>query len=100
MPRSIEGKIVLITGCSSGFGLHTAAHLAARGCHVIATMRNLKKQSGLLNEVQRRGGKVDVLQLDVTDKASIKEVVKYVAAKYGNIDILINNAGYGLGGFF
>ena len=100
MPRSIEGKIVLITGCSSGFGLHIAAHLASRGCKVIATMRNLDKKNALLSEVQRRGGTVDVLRLDVTDKDSINETVKEVAAKYGFIDVLVNNAGLGFGGFF
>ncbi len=100
MPKSIEGKIVLITGCSSGFGLHIAAHLASRGCKVIATMRNLEKQSALLNEVQRRGGTVEILRLDVTDKTTIKNAVKQIAAKHGYIDVLINNAGIGFGGFF
>ena len=100
MPKSIEGKIVLITGCSSGFGLHTAAHLASRGCKVIATMRNLEKQNALLNEVQRRGGTVEVLQLDVTDKTTVKEAITHIAAKHGYVDVLVNNAGCGLGGFF
>ena len=100
MPRSIKGKIVLITGCSSGFGLHMAAHLASCGCQVIATMRNLEKQSALLNEVQRRGGQVEVMQLDVTDKSSIKATIKQIAVKHGHLDVLVNNAGYGLGGFF
>lgn len=100
MPKSIEGKVVLITGCSSGFGLHTAAHLASRGCKVIATMRNLEKQRALLNEVQRRGGTLEILRLDVTDKATIKNAVKQIAAKHGYVDVLINNAGYGIGGFF
>jgi len=100
MPQVSNPKVVLITGCSSGFGLHTAAHLAKNGYKVIATMRNLEKQNALLNEVHRRGGEVDVLQLDVTNKASIKEAIKQIAAKYGYVDILVNNAGYGLGGFF
>lgn len=100
MPKSIEGKIVLITGCSSGFGLHTAAHLASRGCKVIATMRDLGKQNALLNEVQRRGGAIEILRLDVTDKATVKEAVKQIAAKHGYVDVLVNNAGHALAGFF
>lgn len=100
MRKSIEGKVVLITGCSSGFGLHTAAHLAARGCKVIATMRNLEKQSALLSEVQRRGCTVDVMRLDVTDKTTIRNTIKQIAAKHGYVDALVNNAGCGLGGFF
>lgn len=93
-------KIVLITGCSSGFGLHTAAHLAVKGYHVIATMRHLEKQNALINEVKKRGATVDVLALDVTDKSSVKNAVKEIAAKYGYLDVLVNNAGFGFGGFF
>jgi len=95
-----SSTVVLITGCSSGFGLHIAAHLASQGCRVVATMRNLGKQAALLNEVQRRGGKVDVLQLDVTDKKSIQLAIQEISAKYGHLDILVNNAGFGLGGCF
>jgi NAD(P)-dependent dehydrogenase (short-subunit alcohol dehydrogenase family) len=95
-----QPKIILITGTSSGFGLLAAARFASQGHKVIATMRNLEKQSGLFNEVSRRGGEVDVRQLDVTDKASIQKTIKDVAQKYGYIDVLINNAGYGIGGAF
>jgi len=100
MSQTPDSKIVLITGCSSGFGLHMAAYLASRNYQVIATMRNLEKQSALLSEVRRRGGQVDVLQLDVTDKPSIKEAVKQISVKYGHIDVLVNNAGCAIGGFF
>jgi len=95
-----NSKVILITGCSSGFGLHTAAHFSSKEYHVIATMRNLEKQNALQNEVQRRKGQVAILQLDVTDNASIKDAVKQIAVQYGHVDVLINNAGYGLGGFF
>jgi NAD(P)-dependent dehydrogenase (short-subunit alcohol dehydrogenase family) len=100
MPRVADSKIVLITGCSSGFGLQTAAHLAVKGYRVVATMRDLTKQNALINEVKKRGAVLDVLPLDVTDKLSVKNAVKEVAAKYGYLDVLVNNAGYGLGGFF
>jgi NAD(P)-dependent dehydrogenase (short-subunit alcohol dehydrogenase family) len=100
MTQSLKDKVILITGCSSGFGLHTAAHLATCGCHVIATMRNLGKQNALLSEMKRRGVTAEILQLDVTDKASVKTVIKHIAIKHGYVDVLVNNAGYGLGGFF
>jgi len=100
MSVSTNSKVVLITGCSSGFGLYTAAHLSSKGYRVVATMRNLEKQSSLQSEVSRHKGQIDILQLDVTDNNSIKEAIKQVAAQYGYIDILVNNAGYGLGGFF
>jgi NAD(P)-dependent dehydrogenase (short-subunit alcohol dehydrogenase family) len=100
MPLTSTSKVVLITGCSSGFGLLTAARLAANGHQVVATMRDLKKQGALLSEVNRRGGQVDILQLDVTDKGSIHSAVSKIASQYGYIDVVINNAGYGVGGFF
>jgi len=95
-----ESKSILITGCSSGFGLLTAARLASRGYRVIATMRDLNKSGALTAEVEKRGGDVRLLRLDVTDKESIAEVMTEVGHAYGNLDVLVNNAGYGLVGFF
>lgn len=100
MSDSLKSKVVLITGCSSGFGLHIAAHLSSKGYAVIATMRNLEKKNDLQNEVDQRGGQVEILQLDVTDQKSITSAVKQISIKYGHVDILVNNAGCGLGGFF
>jgi NAD(P)-dependent dehydrogenase (short-subunit alcohol dehydrogenase family) len=93
-------QVILITGCSSGFGLLTAARLASKGHHVIATMRDPNKSPALMEEVKSRGGVVDIKRLDVTDKKSIQDAIREIGSTYGHIDILINNAGYGLGGFF
>ena len=93
-------KIILVTGCSSGFGLLIAARLASKGHIVYATMRNLQKQSGLLSEVNRRGGQLIIRQLDVTDKTSIKRVVDEIADQHGFLDVLVNNAGYAIAGAF
>lgn len=93
-------KTILITGTSSGLGLLMAARLASRGHQVTATMRDTEKSGALREEVQRRGGQVDILRLDVTDNASITDAVREVADKHGHLDVLINNAGFGLGGFF
>lgn len=93
-------KVILITGCSSGFGLRTAIRLAKAGHHVVATMRDLSRSGTLVDEVKNAQKEIDLFQMDVTNKKSIKEVVRLVAAKYGYIDVLINNAGYGIGGFF
>jgi len=100
MSDPANSKVILITGCSSGFGLHTAVHLSSKGYNVVATMRDLNKQNVLQGEIQRRNGKIDILQLDVTDNSSIKNTIKQIAIKYGYIDVLINNAGCGFGGFF
>ncbi|VED47942.1 dehydrogenase [Raoultella terrigena] len=76
---------ILITGCSSGFGLQTAKLFLARGWEVIATMRT--PTEGLLPASER----LRVLALDITDPASIARVV----AAAGPIDVLVNNAGFG-----
>ena len=101
MPRPIqEKKVILITGCSSGFGLLMAARLSTSGHYVFATMRDLENRFHLYEEVKKRGGQVNFLPLDVTNYASIKTVVSHIGSQFGNIDVLINNAGYGIGGFF
>ncbi|MBI4309896.1 MAG: SDR family NAD(P)-dependent oxidoreductase, partial [Candidatus Omnitrophica bacterium] len=71
MSRSDTQKVILITGTSSGFGLLTAARLAAKGHFVYATMRDIKKQQTLLDEVGKRGGQVFIEELDVAKPATI-----------------------------
>lgn len=83
-------KTVLITGCSSGYGLETARHFLAQGWRVIATMRT--PRTGLLPE----GDNLRLLALDVTQPESIANAV----AAAGPIDVLVNNAGIGLFGAF
>jgi NAD(P)-dependent dehydrogenase (short-subunit alcohol dehydrogenase family) len=96
----IQSRVILITGCSSGFGLLTAARLAAKGHKVIATMRNLEKKGPLLEECQRRNATVHIMPCDVTDRLSVRNCFKDMGAQYGYLDVLVNNAGYGIGGFF
>jgi len=81
---------VLITGCSSGYGLETARHFHARGWTVIATMRNPRE--GVLPVSDR----IRLLALDVTDPESVRAAV----AAAGPIDVLVNNAGIGVVGAF
>ncbi len=100
MPSNNPKKVVLITGTSSGFGLLTAARLAASGFIVYATMRNTSKQQLLLDEVAKRGGRVTILKLDVTKPETIKKVIEEIKTSHQRIDAVINNAGFGLGGFF
>ncbi len=101
MKKTSNPKIILITGTSSGFGLRMAARLASHGHQIIATMRDLDKKGALLDEVKRRGGGlVDIFALDVTNPESIKTLGTTIGALYGYVDVLINNAGYGIGGFF
>ncbi|MGA1931804.1 SDR family oxidoreductase [Arcobacter sp. YIC-464] len=87
-------KTVFITGTSSGFGQETAIKFALKGWNVIATMRN-PEDDKILREYEN----ILVLKLDVTDEMMIKESVNMAINKYSNIDVLINNAGYGVAGF-
>jgi len=93
-------KVILITGCSSGFGLLTAARLAAQGHFVWATMRDISKKQDLENELARRKTQAFIRELDVTKPATIKKVVEEIQKTHFHIDVLINNAGYGIAGFF
>jgi NAD(P)-dependent dehydrogenase (short-subunit alcohol dehydrogenase family) len=88
-------KTVLITGTSSGFGKATAKLFAKNGWNVVATMRRPEKEKELV-------GLDDVLvtQLDVQDRASIAQAIEAGIARFGRIDGLINNAGFGLFGVF
>lgn len=95
-----SAKVVLITGTSSGFGFITAVHLASKGHHVYATMRDIRKKDFLISEAGKEGGKLKVLELDVTKPSTITSVIKVIATDHGYLDAVVNNAGYGLGGFF
>lgn len=95
-----DQKVILITGCSSGFGLLTAARLAGCGHIVWATMRDPSRKLPLENELAKRHTKAVIRQLDVTRPATIKKVIEEIQDKHHRIDVLINNAGYGIGGFF
>ncbi|NER23047.1 MAG: SDR family oxidoreductase [Symploca sp. SIO1C2] len=83
-------KTVLITGCSSGFGKLAAKKFQQEGWNVVATMRSPDKETELtqLDDVL-------VTRLDVTDKETVAEAVNQGIEKFGAIDVLVNNAGYG-----
>ena len=86
-------KIWLITGCSSGFGYYLAKKLITLGETVVATARNV----GSLDSLKTKDSNKNLfLSLDITDQEQINSVVKQVQDAYGRIDVLVNNAGYGL----
>ncbi|HYM15839.1 MAG TPA: SDR family oxidoreductase [Dehalococcoidia bacterium] len=87
---------VLITGCSSGFGLLTALEFARRGDRVFATMRNTSRAGALRAAADAERLAVTVLPLDVLDDASVTAAVKQATDAAGPIDVLVNNAGFAL----
>jgi NAD(P)-dependent dehydrogenase (short-subunit alcohol dehydrogenase family) len=88
-------KTVLITGCSSGFGEASARLFSSKGWNVVATMRRPEAEPGLSQLPN-----VQVLRLDVQDRQSVDLAVKDALARFGGIDVVVNNAGYGLFGVF
>jgi NAD(P)-dependent dehydrogenase (short-subunit alcohol dehydrogenase family) len=95
--KEIQMANVLITGCSSGFGLLSALEFARRGHAVHATMRNLAKDGGLKAAAEKDKLDMQVRQLDVLDLASIDRCVKEASAT-APIDVLVNNAGFEMRG--
>jgi NAD(P)-dependent dehydrogenase (short-subunit alcohol dehydrogenase family) len=91
-------SVVLITGCSSGFGLDAAIAFAQRGDTVVATMRNLAKAERLQKKAAEAGVEVELEQLDVTDDASVTAACAAVLERHGRVDVVVNNAGVGGGG--
>lgn len=97
-------KVVLITGCSSGFGEITAKALAQKGCTVYASMRDIEgKNSNKANALNRwaksQNLRLKTIELDVVSENSIEQSLKQIIAAEGTIDVLVNNAGFGGLGF-
>ena len=90
--------VVLITGCSTGIGLEAALAFARRGDTTYASMRNLAKADLLNERAASEGLSIEVVQLDVTDDASVAAAVRSIEERHGAIDILVNNAGIGSSG--
>ena len=91
-------KVVLITGASTGFGRDGAERLARRGHHVFATMRdsrgrNADHKRAIEDLAAREGLRLEVLDLDVTDDASVQAAVQQALGRAGRLDVVINNAG-------
>ena len=90
-----DKKVWLITGCSSGFGKFLTALALKKGYYVVATARDIDKLGKIQSEYSKQ---VLALGLDVTDNSQISETVRAAIQRYGRIDVLVNNAGYGLVG--
>jgi len=89
-------KIAVVTGSSSGIGLETALHLAKNGFKTYATMRNTNKSDEIKQRSQSENLPIEILQLDVTDDASVTNAINSIVEKEGQIDVLVNNAGYAI----
>ncbi|NMM37156.1 MAG: SDR family oxidoreductase [Glaciimonas sp.] len=93
MGNNIEGKIVVITGASSGLGEATARHLSEQGAVVVLGARRIDRINALAKELAGSTGKAIAVQTDVTQSEQVKKLVEAAIASYGRIDVMINNAG-------
>jgi len=91
-------KVALVTGSSSGIGFETALALARENYFTFASMRNTDKASKILEIAKKENLNLEVIELDVDKEESIKSAVKKIQEQKGRIDVLVNNAGYGLFG--
>jgi 3-oxoacyl-[acyl-carrier protein] reductase len=96
LSRSVKGLTVLVTGAASGMGRATALVFAAEGAHVAVTDINAEATQAVAREIEARGGTAKAWTLDVARADDITKVVSAVAAHFGGLDIVINNAGLSL----
>jgi NADP-dependent 3-hydroxy acid dehydrogenase YdfG len=90
---NLNGKVALVTGASSGIGAATARKLAANGIKVGLAARRVDKLQALAEEIRAGGGEALVIEMDVTDSASVNAGVAALTQAFGTVDILVNNAG-------
>ena len=91
-------KVAVVTGASSGIGFETALALAKEGYYTYATMRDTKKSDKIKELGQKDNLKIDVLELDVDDEGSVKTAMKKILDEKQRVDVIVNNAGWGLWG--
>jgi NAD(P)-dependent dehydrogenase (short-subunit alcohol dehydrogenase family) len=97
---STNQRVAIVTGSSSGIGLDASVTLAQNGFLTYATMRNLDKSSIVKAAAEKEQLPIKVVQLDVTDEHSVKDAIRAIVSEAKKIDVLVNNAGFGLVGAF
>jgi NADP-dependent 3-hydroxy acid dehydrogenase YdfG len=89
----IKGKVIAITGASSGIGEATARLLAERGAHVVIGARRTERLEKLVADISTRGGSARFRAVDVTSREDTQAFVDFAKAEFGRLDVLVNNAG-------
>lgn len=92
--EKVEGKVVVVTGASSGIGEATARLLAKNGAKVVLGARRAERLEKIVGEIRSAGGLALAHSVDVTKREEVKALVDTAVAHFGRIDVLINNAGY------
>jgi short-subunit dehydrogenase len=92
---SLAGKVVAITGASSGIGLACAHELGRRGAAVVLGARRIDRLETAAAEIQRAGGRASVRAVDVTREADLEALIAQATTQFGRLDVMICNAGFG-----
>ncbi|GHJ13552.1 MULTISPECIES: SDR family oxidoreductase [unclassified Micromonospora] len=90
---AIQGKVVAVTGASSGIGAATARHLASLGATVVLGARRTDRLDQLVDEITTAGGAATAVRVDVTDADDLTSLVDTAVQRYGRLDVLVGNAG-------
>ncbi|ELR63556.1 Putative oxidoreductase [Photobacterium marinum] len=90
---TVKGKVIALTGASSGIGYTTALKLAETGATLVLIARNLDRLQEVRNEVERRGGNAFIYQCDLSKDEEAQQTLEEIKQRHGKVDILINNAG-------
>ena len=93
MRENIAGKVIVITGASSGLGEAAARHLSAKGAAVVLGARRAERIQALADEISGQGGKALALATDVTNREQVKALVDAAVREFGRVDVMVNNAG-------
>src|SRR6476620_248917 len=88
-----QGRVVVITGASSGFGRGTALELARRGAHVVLAARSADTLSQIARDCQELGGQALAVETDVSDATAVDRLLEQTLLKFKHCDVWINNAG-------
>lgn len=97
---TLEGRIALVTGASSGIGRTLAKGLSEAGAKVVVGARRADRLQGLVDEIEGKGGSALSVQVDVTDPATIVNALAQAEENFGTVDIVVNNAGISDPGHF
>ncbi|MGI6871737.1 SDR family oxidoreductase [Amycolatopsis sp. 3B14] len=89
----VDGKVVAITGASSGIGAATAIELADRGAAVVLGARRGDRLASLVDRIRGDGGRAEMLEVDVTRRGDLAELVGLAVDRFGRLDVLVSNAG-------
>ncbi len=91
--QNIRGKVVAITGASSGMGKAIAIELAKNGAKVVLGARRTEQLQQLVEEIKSKGGEATFTKIDVKNKADLVRLVNTAVERYGKLDVIVNNAG-------